>query len=166
MSRVQHPPTISGAETLLASLTLSGTYQDSLVVDVSEARTIVVLAKISYNGAGNIVDMLPFLAAKGTAPPVSTDDVWYSPMAYDGTVSAQVLTETLHANVDYSQAPEWGAASIYPLQLIGPTADNATDEQRIAIPIKCEWAHWFHLQVADQDSAGFATFAADYVLVS
>lgn len=142
-----------------AALTLTTTDQASDVVDVEDAREIVVLVQFTPGAAGSFYQLRFLLSAEDAPTPTSTrapavgDDVWYAPAVYDGSVIASVPAGSLVAGADYTNDPEWGVVTMRPLIVYSELGNNATDKIRQAYVVKCGWAKYFHMVASDQ-SAG------------
>lgn len=152
------PVAVSDVEQeIRASAILTGTFVASSVVNVREAREVVVIARVTAGSADNLIYLIPLLAARNAddTAPAATDDVWVPPQVNDGSVTAEVIDSnlTLLSGADFAATPEWGRVTVRPLLLkLENTA--GTEAIRIGISIKCAWASWFHVQVADADQTG------------
>lgn len=150
-------PKTEAATTIVDGVLLTTTYQASSVLDVSDSREVTLLVDVNAGSADNIVSILPLLAREAgssTDAPVATDDVWYAPSVYDGSVSANALSGTMLSGADFTANPEWGRIVLRPTEIRLENTSDAADEIRIAITVRCAWARFFHLQVADHDASG------------
>jgi hypothetical protein len=137
----------------MAATLLTAVYQATSVLDVGDYREVTLLIDIDSGAATNALSIIPLLSGQ-IAPPLVTDDVWFTPTVNDGTVTAGTPGGTALAGVDVSLAPEFGTITQLPLELLTQATDNASDEQRLAITIKCPWARHFAALVADSSGAG------------
>ena len=140
-----------------ASAILTGTFVASSIVNVRDAREVVLLVRLTSGSADNLIYLIPLLAAASAdgTEPAATDDVWFPPQINDGAVTAETIDTnlTLLSGADFAKTPEWGRVTVRPLLLkLENTA--GTEAVRVAIPIKCAWASYFHVQAADADQTG------------
>lgn len=153
--------------TTVWSAILTATYQQpTYPLPVGPYRELTLLLNIdaaAADGTGGI-SIIPALSASKTLPSVD-DDVWFIPGVTDGSVTAALPGATVAVGADYTLTPEFGQTAIRPWEILpGDDWDNATDEIRMAITIKCAWAKWFHIAVADPSGAGtLATLIAQVV---
>lgn len=151
--------------TLLSATLMTAAYQATSVLDVGDYREVTLLVDIDSGAATNALSILPLLSAqKDSTSPLVTADAWFVPTVNDASVTAATPGGTALAGVDATLAPEFGAVTQLPLEILTQATDNATDEQRLAITIKCPWARFFAALVADSSGAGtLATVAIQAV---
>lgn len=147
------------ASIVRANAILTSTYVASSVINVADARMITMLLKIAAGAATGFVQLIPLLAPKQTtnqvnSQPLTTDDVWLSPLEYDGTNTSAVPGGTILAGADFTLSPAYARVAVRPLLLRTEAALVATDEIRVAVSVRCDWAGWFHVQCADTSGAG------------
>lgn len=134
--------------TIVNGVTMTSTFQASSVVDVSSARQITLLIDFDAGGAGNIPDIIPLFSADN-AQPAATDDSWFAPNETDGSITAATVGGTGLSGADFTLQPEYANVTARPLLLRLETSDAASDEYRLAVTLRCDWARYFHCQFAD-----------------
>lgn len=130
-----------------AALTLTATHVVGDVIDVREARELVLLVDVNAGAASNTVELIPHFSLQGTEP-TSSDDAWFVPAVQDGSVTAELPALTRHSGAAYSLVPEWGTQVYHPLKIELPESDNDSDEMRVMIVLNVERARWFMLSAA------------------
>lgn len=146
-------PAKGRATSLVASATLaaSGAYAHSDPIDLEGARRLVLLVSYSPNAVGGYPGIIPafgYTIVEGG--PAATDDVWYVPAVWDGSVTATLLTAASQpAGTDYTVQPEFGFTTHRPMLIRLEAGDAATDEIRIAVTLEVGAARWARVSYAE-----------------
>lgn len=129
-------------------VTLTATHVVSDIIDVREARELVLVFDINAGAASNTVEWIPHFSIAGAKPSASTTDTWFVPTVQDGSVSATLPSLTKYSGANYTLTPEFGLQTFYPMLARFPASDNATDEARYHLTLNVERARWFMLSAA------------------
>lgn len=139
----------SDPTSVASGLTLSSTYKDmGSVIAVDNHRTITILLKWHPGGSGEKLSILPLIAVTSSAP-ARSDDSWYAPAVWDGTVSANILGSTINSDASFTQNPEWGQIELKPTEIVSIAANGSGDEVRMAVRIDVTEARHFAADIAD-----------------
>lgn len=133
--------------------TLTATLQASDIIDVREAREIALLVEVSYGETDSQVSLFPVGSSEATQPSLITDDQWFNLPASTAVSAAVPSGLTQLSNVDFTLSPEFGAASVYPLQVNLAAADATSDEMRIAVRLDVSWCKYFAVLLGDGSGA-------------
>lgn len=136
-----------------ASVLLTTTYQGSDILDVKEARQIVLLVDVEGQAADNQVSIL-LLGAVANDPPAANADEWFALPAYDGSVSAALPSSTKLSGADFTMTPEWGRFTVLPAEILIQPTDNDGDEVRLAVVLDVSWCSYFQVHAADEGGGG------------
>lgn len=152
---VFHP---SDPTTIFSAITLATTPVQSTVYDIRGYRQIALEVTYSGNQAAQRLFLVPLLSNDATQPSSEDNDVWFSPVTADPSVSASAES-AVPTGSDYSTAPEWSRVTVRPTSFSFEAVDNATDEVRAVVIVNCAGCRWFHASIGEQGAgtAGVAT---------
>lgn len=159
-------PYVEGVSTLRADAILTATNVASGPIDVRSARLITLLCNVDVAATTNNPQIIPLGAYWQQTPPATTDDVWYGFNEYDGSNVATLPGVTGLSGADFTMTPEFAMFKARPLLIRFETTDNATDELRIAIPIRVDWCGYFQVHCSDVGTGTLANLEIKYVLSS
>jgi hypothetical protein len=141
-----------GSSSAFTALAASGVYSAAgSAINLGGHRKITLF--IAYNAAaiGGLVSLIPELSAHNDKKaPVGTDDAWFVPGVWDGSVTAGTLTaSSLPAGTDFTVAGDFARCLHRQMDLRSEPADVATDKVRFSVTLNVEHALWLRLLVAE-----------------
>lgn len=160
-----------GTAASFASVAASGAYTSSGKIKLGGARKLTLFIAYKANASGGdlgLLSVLPLFSAAKTieAQLGNTDDAWFAPGVWDGTVSPGTLTAaSLPAGTDFDVQPDWGRALHRALDIRTEPADGNSDDIRITVTLDVSPYLWCQLLYAEAgDTTNQGTCWISYVL--
>ena len=136
------------------SCAASGAYTSSGIINVSRSRYVTLLVDMDAAAIGNVVSLVPLLAYV-IDQPGATDDEWFCPTTWDGSVTAGTLTaSSLPSGTDFTVSGDFARCLQRATDLRTEPADATTDELRVAIRIAVGEARWLQVLYAEAGVTG------------
>lgn len=149
-----------------AALASSGAWTRSSIVNVANARKIVLEIDYDAAAASGYPIILP-LVSNADDQPAADADSWFQMSVWDGSITAGALTGTLATGSDFTLAANQGVCISHGLAVRLAASSGASDEHRIAIPLDVSAFKWFHFQAAEVGATGSpGTLAVLYSLAA
>lgn len=124
-----------GTSAAFTACAAAGAYVSAPEIQLGSARRMTLWVGVDPAATGNIISLIPIVAAEeGQSVVGAVDNVWFPLGVWDGTVTPGTLTAgSLPAGTDFTVAPNFARTLYRQLDIRTEPAVNATDLQLLAI---------------------------------